>query len=91
MATEGQARAIAEMRSTMSDDYWLREAHANGIYDMDDEVHQAAALNRETLKAKFDFDPSNNRFWVLLEFGYLFLVFGAVVCFIIRITRLIFY
>ena len=87
--SEGQAEAIVEMRGTMSDDYWVREAHANGIYGIDPEIRQSAALNREMLTPKFEFAPSNSRFWVCIEFGYLFLVFTTVICFIIRIYRCI--
>jgi hypothetical protein len=45
--TEGQQKAIDELSYMMSDEYWLLEAHKNGIYD-DDAVVAAAVQNRNT-------------------------------------------
>lgn len=51
--TTGQQEAVNEMNHMMSDEYWLLEAHKNGIYD-DAAVLEAAAENRAALLGHHD-------------------------------------
>jgi DnaJ-domain-containing protein 1 len=51
--TKGQQKAVDELNYTMSDEYWLLEAHKNGIYD-DTAVLAAASENRAALLGHHD-------------------------------------
>jgi hypothetical protein len=48
--TEGQRRAVKLLESTLSDDFWLRVAHANGVTD--DAVVRTAAKNSRIFNDK---------------------------------------
>jgi hypothetical protein len=89
--TVGQAEAVAQMQFMMSDDYWLREAHANGIYDEDEGVTYAAQQNRKYLSIRFTQYTGGGKLLVYLEFGYLLLVFSFLLFVIVRVVRFIVY
>jgi len=72
--TDGQATAIAQMLNTLKDDYWIREAHANGITDNDDIIRQWAKRNRDEL-AVYYHDPTPAYWMVGFEIAYVLIVF----------------
>jgi len=87
--SDGQAKAIAQMQYMMSDDFWLKEAHANGIYYEDAQLLGAAAANRDALELKYA--PHQNSTVVFLEFGFLLLVVTLIGRFTYKAIRFIFY
>jgi hypothetical protein len=72
--TDGQAKAIAQMQYTMTDEYWIREAHANGIFNCDNQLREKAENNRAELMATFTSDQSVAHWEVLIEVGYLLFI-----------------
>jgi hypothetical protein len=72
--TEGQAAAVAQMQNTMSDDYWVKEAHANGITNRDYRVLIACHVNRMRLTEKYASTTLYSHRAVYLELAYLLLI-----------------
>jgi len=88
--TAGQAKAIAQMQYTMTDEYWLHEAQANGIHD-DGAVREAARTNRDSLLATYTPARNPSHATVALEIGYLLIVLTMLVGLVFKVIRFIFY
>lgn len=73
-----QAAAIAQMQYTMSDEYWLKEAHANGITNRDYRVRIACHINRMLLTEKYTSDLRPSHLSVGLCGAFFFLVLCCV-------------
>jgi hypothetical protein len=69
-----QAAAVVQMQYTMSDEYWLKEAHANGITNRDYRVLIACHVNRMLLTEKYTSDLRPSHLSVGLLGAFLFLV-----------------
>ncbi len=67
--TEGQQVAMKQMMDTLSDDYWLREAHANGIQNEDEFIRDRAQDNRHRLGILYH-QPAPAYWMVGLELAY---------------------
>lgn len=85
LLSANQSAAIAQMQYTMSDEYWLKEAHANGIYHHDATVRCAAYVNRNMLTDKYTSNPVYSQRTVFLEVMYLLFFVLLIAQFVTRL------
>lgn len=82
--TANQSAAIAQMQYTMTDEYWLKEAHANGITNRDYRVRIACHLNRRRLVEKYASTTVYAHRAVYLEVAYLLFIVYLFIRFFLR-------